>query len=362
MNVNRVLAIGSAGVKSRLCAFLQGLWERVGLKAMLAPVELPERPYVIPQVINDPASLARINPFAPFMSTNAASAVSEFIITQTRGPLAVLLCPCELRTLVELQKRKRVHFDSGKSGDGKGFMITIGVDCLGTYPCTEYYRRVEQSGMEMVTGEALAYAAGEGSIPGELRPACQICDWPVPGSADITIGTPGMDPLQYLLVIARDELADSRLALEQLTDRPASIPEMMRRNRIVENVGNARSVHRANLDAPDAMRRGDFYSLLAFFTRCTLYTDCLDACPLYEGELSGPLGVGGSSQRNRPILVELVSVTRWLGSCSGCGMCEEACQQGIVLSRVVSILSRQIRDKTHYSPGESEKCPPWIAG
>jgi formate dehydrogenase subunit beta len=358
MSVNRVLSVGGTGVEGRLRTFLQGWWERIGLKAILAPVELPERPYVIPQVISDPASLARINPFAPFLSTNAASAISEFIITQPQGPLAVLLRPCELRTLVELQKRKRVNFDFGKSGDGKGFMITIGVDCPGTYPCTEYNRRVELSGMQMVTGEALIYGIEEGSIPGELRPACQICDWPVPWGADITIGMFGMH--QNLLVIARDELTDSSLALEQVSDRIATVPEMMRRNKIIEKVGNARSLRRANLNAPDAMRQAGFNSLLACFARCTLCADCLDACPLYDGELSGLLGVGSSSQRNRPILVELVSVTRWLCSCTGCGMCEDACPQGIALSRLVSILSHQIREEIQYTPGEPEKCPPWM--
>jgi formate dehydrogenase subunit beta len=362
MKVNRALSIGKAGVESKLRTFLQGWWERVGLKAMLAPVELSERPYMIPQVIRDPAGLARVNPFAPFMSMNAASMVSEFIITQPRGPLAVLLRPCELRTLVELQKRKRICLNNGKLGDGKGFMITIGVDCPGTYPGAEFYRRVEQSGIQMVTGEALAYGPEEGSFPGELRSACQICDRPVPSSADITIGTFGIDPHQYLLVIARDEVTDSILALEEVTDRIATVPEMMRRNKIVEKVANTRTFLQANLNDPDAMRRADIYSLLACFARCTLCTDCLDACPLYEGELSGLLGVGGSSHRNRPILVELVSVTRWLSSCSGCGMCEEACQQGIALSRLVSMLGRHIRDEIQYTPGEPERCPPWMAG
>lgn len=361
MNVNRELSIGNAGVEGRLRTFLQGFWERVGLKAMLAPVELPERPYVIPQVISHPAGLAKVNPFAPFMSTNAASAVSEFIINQPRGPLAVLLRPCELRTLVELQKRKQVRFNSGKLGDSKGFMITIGMDCPGTYPCAEFFRRAEQSGLQMVTGEALTYGSEEGSIPGELRSACQICDGPVSSSADITIGTFGIDPHEYLLVIARDELTDSNLALEQVTDRIATVPEMMHRNNIVEKVINTRMKHRANLNASDSMPRADVYSLLACFARCTLCADCLDACSLYEGELSGLLGVGGSSHRNRPILVELVSVIRWLSSCSGCGMCEEACQQGIALSRLVSILSRQIRQEIQYTPGEPETCPPWIA-
>jgi formate dehydrogenase subunit beta len=354
MNVNRVLSIGRAGVEGRLRTFLQGLWERVGMKALLAPVELPERPYVIPQVIRDPAGLTSINPFAPFMSTNAASAVSEFINTQPQGPLAVLLRPCELRTLVELQKRKRVQLNSGNLGDGKGFVITIGVDCPGTYPCAEFYRRVEQSSMQIVTGEALTYGPEVGSIPGELRSACQICDGPVPWSADLTIGTFGIDPHQYLLVIARDELTDSHLALEQVTDRIATVPEKMWRNKIIEEVAMTRSERRENLIAPDSVRRGDIYSLLACFARCTLCADCLDACPLYEGELSGLLGVGGSSRRNRPILVELVSVIRWLSSCSGCGMCEEACQQGIALSRLVSILSRQIRAETRNTAREPE--------
>jgi formate dehydrogenase subunit beta len=361
MNVNRVLQLDNTDPVSRLQDFLLRWWKQVGLKAMLAPVTLPDQSGVVPKIIEDPADLAAVNPFAPMMLSNAASAACAFIRDQPHGPLAVMLRPCELRTLVELQKRKRVFFHSLQPGNGQNYVVLIGVDCPGTFSTDEFVQRIERSGIDGITLEALAYGAEGNPLPRQLRIACQVCDWPAPWNADLTIGTIGVAPHQYMLLIARDELIDSCLALEETTDRIAEESEVIRRETALSSVINAHAARRDSLDAPVARRLGDLCGLLACFARCTLCTDCLDACPLYGGELSGLLGVSGIPQRTRPALTEMVAVSRWLASCSGCGMCEDACQQGVPLARLISILSHNIRDELHYTAGKPEQRLPWEA-
>jgi len=107
-----------------------------------------------------------------------------------------------------------------------------------------------------------------------------------------------------------------------------------------------------------ARRFGDFGQALSWFATCSLCGDCLDACPLYNGELSGLLGVHGA----RPALAELVDVSRWLASCSGCGMCEAACDQGVPLMRLISPLSRQIQGTLHHTAGDPTRPLPWASG
>jgi formate dehydrogenase subunit beta len=359
MNVNRVLDMDNTDPVASLQDFLFHWWKRIELKGMLAPVVLPDRPGVAPKIIEDPADLVLVNPFVPFMSVNVASLVADFIRDHPKGPLAIMLRPCELRTLVELHKRKRVNFHSVHPGSDSDFIVTIGVDCPGTFSAEEYLHRVEQSSIAAVTLEALAYGEASDSLPSQLRTACQLCDWPAPWAADLTIGTIGVVSHQYLLLIARDELVDSRLALDECSGRIAHESEVIQRETALGNIIQDRLTQKGVLESRGLLRQVDLCNLLAWFARCTLCTDCLDACPIYEGELSSLLGVSRSDQCSRPALIELVAVGRWLASCSGCGMCAEACQQGVPLARLISILSHNIRDEMHYTAGRPEQRLPW---
>jgi Na+-translocating ferredoxin:NAD+ oxidoreductase RnfC subunit len=63
--------------------------------------------------------------------------------------------------------------------------------------------------------------------------------------------------------------------------------------------------------------------------------------------LAGLLGV----RSERPPLAELIDVSRWLASCSGCGMCEAACAQEVPIMQLVSALSHRIRAERHAPAG-----------
>lgn len=78
--------------------------------------------------------------------------------------------------------------------------------------------------------------------------------------------------------------------------------------------------------------------LLSWLAQCTLCGDCLDACPVYNGELANWLGAGSRHHSEHAPLADLVAVARWLTACSGCGRCEAACEQGIPLGLLVSAL------------------------
>jgi len=105
-------------------------------------------------------------------------------------------------------------------------------------------------------------------------------------------------------------------------------------------------------------RFADLGSLLSLFASCSLCGDCLDACPLYNGELSGMLGVHGA----RPPLAEMVDVGRWLAACAGCGMCESSCDQDVPLMLLIASLSQQIQGATHQRAGEPARPLPWASG
>jgi len=360
MNVNHFLHIRDNDAVNTLRNFLSAWWLRVELDAMLAPVELPDHGGIAPQVIEHPEDLNIVNPFAPVMLSNTAPLVEGFVKAHPSSHLAVILRPCELRAMVELQKRDRVHFVPTSDGNSRESLVIFGVDCPGTFFPDEYARHVEQhqSDAEMIK-VALSYGMQGSLIPYQVRTACQMCDTPAPLSADVTIGSIGTAPQGYLLIIARDEKIASNLKLADITDGPATEMEAVNRELMVGKLADKRAKLRAELMSKQTWQTEDFNSAMTMLARCTLCADCLDACPLYDGELTGMLGVKNSYHRTHPILAELVGVSRWLASCSGCGMCQEVCEHGVSLTPIIITLSHRIQNELHYRPGDPNQRLPW---
>ena len=361
MNVNHILHIQNEDAIQTLRNFLAAWWLRVELDAMLAPVELPNHGGVVAKVIERPDELSMVNPFAPVMLSNAASMVETFVMDHPRSHLAVMLRPCELRALVELKKRDRVHFIPESKATQHESLVTVSVDCPGTFLPAEYARHVEQhqDDAEMIK-VALKYGKYESYIPYQARSACQMCDSPAPLGADVAIGAIGTAPDGYLLVIARDENMDARMKLADITDGIATEHEVVDRELMVGKLADKRTKLRADLISKQHWHAEDLNSVMAQFARCTLCADCLDACPLYEGELTGMLGVTDPHQRTHPLLAELVNVSRWLASCSGCGMCQETCEHGVSLTPVITTLSHRIQRELNYRPGDPNQPLPWV--
>jgi CO dehydrogenase/acetyl-CoA synthase alpha subunit len=235
------------------------------------------------------------------------------------------------------------------------------VDCLGTFAEEDYTECVRSHGPKRVTRQLLDYASeGDCSIR-RLRTACRVCESPAPRGADLTVGAIGVAPDDYLLVIAPDEATDERLGLAEVAPVLAEEAQIVRREVALGAVAKKRAKARSEMMEAVPLRFGDVGSLLSWLSRCTMCGDCLDACPLYDGELSGLLGGGTPRPGGNALLAELVDVSRWLASCVGCGMCEQACDGSLPLTLVVAALSSRIRDELSYKSGDPGQRLPWAA-
>lgn len=358
MTVNRILLIKDGDALGTLNHFLSGIWANAGINAMLLPVEEPDLPGLVSRRFIRCEELSAVNPFAPVMVDNAVSEVSHFLRTN-HGHLALLLRPCELRTLVELDKRNRLLWHNPETTHFKDWIMIISIDCPGTLTAEEYAHQVTVQGADLLTCQVLAVDQQNGLITSQLRTACQICECVNPQGADLTISAIGETFPEYFLVIAKDQWTDQILDLELLTDRKASNKEVAQRLITLERITDVHKTHHQNLCASVDGQFDDLCGLLAFFSRCTLCADCLDACPLYDGELAGMLGVKGGRNNERPILSALVDIGRWLASCSGCGMCQEACKNNIPLMMLVSKMRNRIQRELNYDPGMPDQPLPW---
>lgn len=343
MNVCRILDVREGDTMSAFRHFVSDLWATIGLDAILAPVEVGGEPGVMVREVTEQENLLSLNPFAPVMAVNGASACKGFIQNHPEKRLAVIMRPCELRAFYELVKRRPGEIDPS------AFLI-IGVDCLGTFSVAEYARLVEKLDTARILRETFINAAEGGFRSQRFRTACQVCDWPAPRGADITIGTIGVASDQYLLVIANDEGLDEKLGLDKITAGLATEYQVSRRETVVGAVADTHAGVRRQMieDTKRDSRFNGFGSILAWLANCTLCGRCLDACPL-------------TSKRSvdRNVLAQLVEISRWLASCSGCGMCEQACDEDVPLTLITSGLSHHIRGEIKYKAGDPHFELPW---
>lgn len=343
MNVNRVLDIKGGDTLETARAFLAGLLRSGTLDALVVAQQAADGA-VSAELVNDPAAIARSNPFAPVMMNNAAAAVARATRQDSRRSIGAVLRPCEVRALVELSKRGRARLVD---------LTVIGLDCLGTFNPPDYRLRLGKSGgIAAVTDECMQVAR-EGEITRQTRRSCQICERPAPRGADVTLGFIGVDAQTELLVIAADESADSRLRLAEFTSRMAREDEVARREAALTHI-IARHNAAAERELADLETSvGGLAGVLTALVNCTECRACLQACPLYDGELD---------DTSLSLIGQIGAVGRWLVSCSGCGMCEESCPNGVPLSVLARALSRPLRNKLGYTPGQSvnDKLP-WAA-
>ena len=358
MNVNRILHVQNSDTLSTIREFLMAWWSQLDLQAMLVPIELADRSGVVTQPIVRRMHLDTANPFAPIMTCNAATLVNAFVRDRPGQQLAAVLRPCELRALIELRKRRRVP--AVDEAIQNQTLTIIGVDCVATYSAHEYTHRVHEHGAETVTHDALMYAGEAVYSPYELRSACKVCDWPAPRGADVVIGAIGVPIEQHLLVIAHDEEIDRRLQLSTVTSGLATEQQVVHREVAVGELIDKRAAMRAEQLGIASENLMDFARLLSWIANCTLCGDCLDACPLYNGELAGLLGASGTHRGDHAPLADFIAVARWLTSCAGCGMCEAACEHGVPLGLLASALSHGIRGGLHhYTAGDPNQPLPW---
>lgn len=364
MQVSQLLEVQNGDALQALRSFLADWWEDFQPEALLAPIEYANgadgETTIVPQVIEDPADLARVNPFAPLMTSNAAGAAYRLQQQDGHTRVAAMLRPCELRSYAELCKRERRKPPTEEHPEGvqDERLLIFGVDCMGTYSYKFFTRKLKEQSLPELTKATLKNAAAGGFRQQNLRQACQMCDWPAPWGADVVIGTVGVETDRHLLVIASREAGKSGLKIARSGSSPVAIHQVSHRETIVGAVAEARAGVRKGLlvSSTHHNRFDDLGSILGWFTTCSLCGECLQACPTYFGELD--LSANGE-RRPASALASMVLISRWLSSCSGCGMCEEICRRGIPLTLLASALSHRIREANDYITGSPSQSPPW---
>jgi formate dehydrogenase subunit beta len=350
-----VIPVENSAPLTAVRGFLKQLLEAEVVEALLVPMETPAGS-VTPALVADPDLLDAANPLAPVMGLNAAHVAGRVSIREPRGRIGVVLRPCELRALVELVKLKQASLDD---------ILTIGIDCLGTYD-VPVYTRMRADADENHLAALLATAQSDELAPQEaLRDACQMCEKPHVEEADVVLELFGTDLAAGIPVTLSDERAAAvaeKLALDPVDadGRRAEVVE-----RVVVQVRDTRLG-----EMRQRLEQEGVEGILAACVRCH---NCMTVCPIcycktclfkspvFDHEpmqyLNWARRKGGYRLPADTMLFHLTRLNHMVLSCVGCGMCTSDCPAELPVGRVFRAIGMQVQEAFDYVPGRSVEDP-----
>ncbi|MCL0057083.1 4Fe-4S binding protein [Dehalococcoidia bacterium] len=379
MPQSAVLKVKDGNLPDTIKDFLKGLLEKNLVEALLVPVELPSGNNVMLTLVTEVEKLEDARPLAPVMPVNAAKIVSTLTkLAPSEKKIGVVLRSCELRALTELVKLKQADLTN---------LILIGIDCLGTCSVATYGMFCQENASP--AEEFLKRVAdGDDSL---LREACRICEYPAPinsEASDITIGLIGMDWKEGILLQAAspegerimESLESGVWSLESpapsldsglsTLDSRLSRGDPSQRETALAALTEERIRQRDLLLQQTEQELKGLDNMLQLLAPCVACHNCRIACPICyckECLLDSPTMVefeaekyvswaeqkGALRMPADSLLFHLVRLNHMATSCVGCGLCEDACPNGIALMKPFRLVGLRVQRLFDYLPGRS---------
>jgi formate dehydrogenase subunit beta len=317
--------------------FINTVWVQSSLDGMVVPINGSADAITQPRLIDHPKELGKVNPFKPLMTMNAARIIPDVVRQNPDQLYGALLRPCEVRALVEMVKQDSFEIEN---------LLTISVDCLGTLPADEYEWRAERKQSSGgLAQEALQFARQGGILAYRYRSACQTCQSAQAQGADLNIYVLGLPVRQQILVAARNTETAERFQLNTISGSPAGDELIEQHSRVVArlNESHQRTMDRLRQSLVEYLPV-DVDALVSQLESCGTCQECMDVCPICS--VNYP-------QRDDQDRYQREDVMRWLVSCAGCGMCEQACSQHLPLSTIFGHIREQLASEYNYYPGRS---------
>ena len=297
--------------------FLYETWKTAGLGGLVFPLDDSA-----PQLVEDPAQVYWFNPFKPLMLDNTARLIPDLVRDNPALSFGAVMRPCEMRAFNEVLKRQ--------TPDLKRAILTICVDCLGTFDEADYRWHVERKGsLQKLTHDTMNFARTGGILSYRYRSACQICAAQESGAADINICVFGMPARQHILLQVRKDLPiDLEPVLNEMATTQGAAEAILKRDRLLVRMGDRQYLARDRivLGLAESLPM-DLDELLEKLDSCWTCQECMLACPICSSDFP-QIEIDGKYQRK--------DILSWITSCSGCGMCEQACPRQLPLTAIFS--------------------------
>ncbi|MHA3964326.1 MAG: Coenzyme F420 hydrogenase/dehydrogenase, beta subunit C-terminal domain [Candidatus Thorarchaeota archaeon SMTZ1-45] len=306
--------------------------------------------------------------------------VKEYLEGAANMKLAIVGKPCDIRAIIELQKRKQIDIDN---------VILIGLNCTGTItPATARKMYIEEFKVdpsavikEDIDDGMLTITLEDGNVKSMdlaklekkglgRRENCRRCEFNIPTFADLAFGKWGTE-----------ELEEAGTFVEVSSNKGQSLFRKAIDNGYIKiDTPNKTSIElrarkdKTELERARMWREHDFKPLLELsfpnrfkywtseFKKCIKCFGCRDACPICYCETclleaNREFLVGGEIPPNG--IFPLTRLAHVADSCIGCGQCQDACPMELPLSKLFTLLNSKLSEIFDYVPGiDVEQGPP----
>jgi formate dehydrogenase subunit beta len=329
------------------------------IRAAVVPVESPGGTKIDLMLVGSKAGLERARPMAPYFFGNRALGVSRLTrLGELPERTAVVLRPCELRSLIELRKLRQVS---------SGSLLLICTDCPGTLPAKDF-REKKAARADFHALLTKACFAGE-DLEG-ARQACSVCLHPsLEAHADLLVGTFGQERAVLLLAAsAGGEEVLGALGLDE-----AAPAQLSARRSALARLTSARKTRHEAWRAGLGFAEGKLEALERHFDACEQCRACSEICPVCyckqcafklaameadpAARLLKAMELDAIALPDSPLLFHLGRMTHMAHACTGCGACTEACPAGIDVARAFIAAGEAVQALFGYEAGRDPAEP-----
>jgi formate dehydrogenase subunit beta len=354
-----MLDVKEGKIRQAINGFLKDLFAKNVVEAMLVPLAHPAGTNVVQALISDPAHVDQADIFAPVMPVNSAKILQAMTrLTPVDRKTAVVIRPCEMRAVVELIKLKQIQ---------PANLMFVSIDCPGAYSTKDYPKFAAAK----KTSDDFVKAGFRWAEDMELRAGCQICSYPYPLTADITIGMLGLEPgtLMVQADTPRGEEALKTLGFALEADSPAA----QKRQAALAKFAPEVKERRKKFFEKTKEEIGGIEKLTQIFAACIKCQNCRAACPVCycrecvfvsptfelesEKYMRQAEKKGGIRMPADTLLFHLTRMNHMGNSCIGCSACEEACPNDIPLLKIFQLTGSEVQELFDYVPGRNVEEP-----
>jgi Pyruvate/2-oxoacid:ferredoxin oxidoreductase delta subunit len=302
-------------------SFLNSVWEAADLHAMFLPIWGDAFDYPESRLIDSPEQIQDADPFAPVMPANRAPHALQVLEEHRDRRIGVFLRPCEWRTV-----RVMVSETSAKTDN----LFSMSADCTGAMTVNNYLQLGGDEPIKL-SYEVLQFASQGGILPSRRQSSCQLCEDPFPTQVDLHLQLFGVPTNEFLgLTLADDALAHKLSQGIPLSAPPADAA--IRREQVLTDLSRWRVNSFEKRKQALGADQISIDRLVAHLRSCPSCQASLNAhCPTLE--LESLLDSQTSSSAR---------IKQWLGSCSGCGVCDRECPDDYPLFSVIFALRDQL--------------------